>query len=190
VDVTHEEPRRKFTADEIQAMVRAGILGEDDKLELIEGELLIMSPQDPPHAGIVGGLTARLVHAYGRGFVVRVQLPLLASVESMPEPDFAVVRGDERDYQSRHPGGTDCALVVEVTWTTRRRDERKAAIYAKAGVPAYFRIDLESRELIVREHPAPDGTWRAIRTLREGEDVELPESNGVRLQVVDLLPAR
>lgn len=94
-----DEPRRRFTVEDVGRMVAAGVLGEDDRVELIEGELLLMSPQDPPHASVIQRLTGRLVAAYGDRFRVRVQLPIVVSDVSMSEPDFAVVRGDERSWR-------------------------------------------------------------------------------------------
>ena len=93
--------RRRFTTDEFHQMATAGILSEDDRVELIEGELLEMSPNDPPHAGTIGMLNGRLVAAYGGRGHVRVQLPIVASEISLPEPDFAVARGDHRTYIDR-----------------------------------------------------------------------------------------
>ena len=182
------EVRRKFTVDEVMQMVAAGVLDEDDRVELIEGELLVMSPQDPPHASVIERLNGMLMAAYGPSCRVRVQLPLLASPTSLPEPDFAVVRGDERAYESRHPGGDDAVLVIEVSWSSRHRDRRKAAIYGRAGVPVYWRLDVETRRLEVHEKPAPDGTYTLIRVHDEAAEVELP-GIASRWLVRDLLPA-
>ncbi len=185
MDLAHEL-RRKITTDEVLAMVRAGILGEDDRVELIEGELLTMSPQDPIHASAVQRLNARLLRAYGDGFQIRVQLPLVASQTSLPEPDLAVVRGDEHAFEERHPSGSDAALVVEVTWTTAQRDKEKARLYASAAVPVYWRLDLEHRRLEVHERPAPDGVYTQVVALGEGDEVEVP-GRGVIWKVADLL---
>src|SRR5687767_10374877 len=105
-----QEPRKKFTVDDVERMLAAGILHEDDRVELIEGELLLMSPHDPPHAITVQRLTGRLVEAYGPD-CVRCQLPLVASTTSMPEPDFAVVRDESGMFEDRHPTGRDTVLV-------------------------------------------------------------------------------
>lgn len=182
------EPRKKFTTDEVMRMVEAGIIGEDDRLELIEGELLVVSPQDPIHAGTIQRLDRRLQRTYGDRYQVRPQLPVIASQFSMPEPDLAVVRGDERSFDRRHPTGADIVLVVEVSWTTARRDRGKAEVYARAGVPVYWLLDLEHRRLEVYEAPAPDGAYTHVRLLSEAEEVDLPETD-VRWRVADLLPA-
>lgn len=182
------EPRKKFTTDEVMRMVDAGIIGEDDRLELIEGELLVVSPQDPIHAGTVQRLNGKLRRAYGDNYQIRPQLPVVASQFSMPEPDVAVVRGDERSFDRRHPTGADIVLVVEVTWTTARRDRGKAEVYARAGVPVYWRLDLEHRRLEVYEEPLPDGAYIRVRLRSEADEVDLPET-GLSWRVADLLPA-
>lgn len=188
MELAHE-PRRKMTTDEVLAMVRAGILGEDDRVELIEGELLTMSPQEPVHASVVQRLSARFFRAYDEDHQVRVQLPLVASATSLPEPDLAVVRGDEDAFVERHPSGTDAVLVVEVTWTTARRDREKAHLYAAAGVPVYWRLDLEHRRLEVHKRPTPDGVYRHVVALGEEDDIEAPEASA-SWKVKDLLPRR
>jgi Uma2 family endonuclease len=182
------EPRRKFTTDEVLRMVAAGILGEDDRVELIEGELLAMSPQEPVHASAVQRLSSRLVKAMGDRYQVRVQFPLVASHDSLPEPDVAVLLGDERAFEKRHPRGNEAVLVVEVTWSTATRDRKKADLYARAGVPVYWRLDLEHRRLEVHEAPAPDGLYTRVHALGEADEVGVPTTQ-VSWRVADLLPA-
>jgi Uma2 family endonuclease len=187
-----EQERRKFTVDEVMRMVSAGIIDEDDRVELIEGELYLMSPQDPPHAGTTGKLNMLLTKIYAQGFTVRVQLPLLASQHSMPEPDFAIVRGEPGQYETRHPSGADTVLVIEVTWSSERMDRRKVGIYAAAGVPVYWRLDLPRRRLEVHEVLDAQGTYTLLRVLDEGAEVALPGLPGTQasVRVAELLPAR
>lgn len=187
-----EQERRKFTVDEVMRMVSAGIIDEDDRIELIEGELYLMSPQDPPHAGMTGKLTMLLTKIYGNGFTVRVQLPLVASEHSMPEPDFAIVKGEPDQYETRHPSGVDTVLVIEVSWSSEQMDRRKAGIYALAGVPVYWRLDLPRRRLEVHEDPDGQGTYTLLRVLDDGAELVLPGLSGTlpRVKVADLLPAR
>jgi Uma2 family endonuclease len=121
------------------------------------------------------------------GAQIRVQLPIHISAVSQPEPDLVVARGDERAYDTDHPRGPDCILVIEVSCSSRQRDLRKATLYARAGVRVYWILDLELRRLHVFEGPLPDGTYTRIRVLEPGEDIELPESS-VSWKVADLLP--
>ena len=187
-----DEVRRKFTVDEVMRMVSAGIIDEDDRVELIEGELYLMAPQDPPHAGTTGKLNMLLTKAYRDGFTVRVQLPLVASEHSLPEPDFAVVKGSPETYESRHPTGPDAVVVIEVTWSSERMDRRKAGIYAAAGVPVYWRLDLPRRHLEVHEGPDGQGAYTMVHILDEQADIAFPGLPGPeqRVKVADLLPAR
>jgi Uma2 family endonuclease len=187
MDGLAQEPRHRFTVDEVTQMVRSGILGEEDRVELIEGELLVMSPGEPPHANTVDRLAERLRGIYSADCRIRVQLQLDVSPVTQPEPDIAVVRGDERTYGARHPRGDDCVLVVEVAYSSRRRDLVKAQLYARAGVPVYWMVDLEKACLVVHERPRADGSYAHVRVLDGADEVELP-GNAVRWRVADLLP--
>lgn len=186
-----DQARRKFTVDDVSRMVSAGIIDEDDRVELIEGELYLMSPQDPPHAGTTGKLTMLLTRIYREGFSVRVQLPLVASQHSLPEPDFAVVKGAPETYETRHPTGAETVLVIEVTWSSERMDRRKAGIYAVAGVSVYWRLDLPRRRLEVHETPDGHGIYRMVRVLEEQAEIAFPGLAGApqSVRVADLLPA-
>ena len=187
IPAADDEPRRRFTTDEVMLMVKAGIIDPDDRLELIDGELLVMPPQDPPHASSVFRLDRRLKRAYGDACCVRVQLPLAISTFHLPEPDLAVARGGEEAFERRHPAGPDTALVVEISDTSVARDLRKVAIYAAGGVACYWRLDLQTRRLEVRTGPTADGAYRTVRILDEGDEVEVPET-ALRWPVRDLLP--
>jgi Uma2 family endonuclease len=182
-----EAVRRRFTADEVMQMVRAGILG-DEKVELIDGEILVMSPNDPPHASSVARLDRRLAGVYRNVASIRSQLTLDISPSRQPEPDIVVARGDEHTYDTRHPRGEDCILVVEVSWSSRARDLRKAKIYAAAGVPVYWILDVDLRRLTVHERPKPDGTYTHVRVLDAEDDVTPPETE-VSWRIADLLPS-
>jgi Uma2 family endonuclease len=163
-------------------MVSAGVLDEDDHVELIKGELFVVSPQDPAHASAVGRTSRRLFQAYGAGYQVRVQLPLRASQHDLPEPDIAVVRGSEESFDRRHPEGHEAVLVIEVTSTSRRGDRRKAAIYAAAKVPTYWRLDVVQRRLEVYAG-AP------MQLFDESAEVALPHLPGRSVKVSELLPS-
>ncbi len=184
-----DEPRRKFTVAEVMRMVGAGVLGEDDRVELIEGELYRMSPQDPLHAGTIGRITSLLVGEFSRNCHVRVQLPLVASRRSLPEPDFSVVRGGPERFESHHPSGQDTILVVEVTWTSGAMDRRKAGIYARAGAPLFFRIDIPGRYLEIHEQPGRGG-YGLVHVVDENGSVTLPGPSRRSVLVRELLPTR
>lgn len=149
--MTVSEPLRRAEYD---VLVDQGVLGPDDRMQLLEGELVEMSPQKPPHAGMVERLTEVLVPALVGRYRVRVQLPLAAGEYSEPEPDVAVVPADES--RERHP--ERAVLVIEVAHETVRLDlGRKARIYAAAGVPEYWVIDVHANVVHVHTEPSPDG---------------------------------
>jgi len=179
-------PRRRFTVDEVNRMAAQGILGEDEPVELLDGELLIVSPQDPRHAAAVVALARRLTDLYRVDAHVRPQVPLNATPDSLPEPDLAVVKGQPLDYQHRHPVGGETLLVVEVARTSQAIDRRKARIYAAAGVPVYWLVDLTERQIEVFSQPSPAGTFTQRRTSSPGEEVDLPGLD-LRLAVSEIV---
>jgi Uma2 family endonuclease len=178
--------RRRFTAAEVLRMVEGGILGEDEPVELLEGELVVTPPEGPSHAAVVSDLAGRLAAAYQPGCHVRAQCPLAGARDSLPEPDLAVVRGNPRDYVEAHPAGGNVVLVVEVARTSQAIDRRKVRIYAQIAVPVYWLLDLAARRLEVRSDP--DGEdYRSTRLLGEGEPVGLPGVDASWI-VASLLP--
>jgi Uma2 family endonuclease len=184
---TLEHPTvRRLTADEAMRMVEAGILGEDEPVELLDGVLVEMSPPGPEHVDATINLAERLREAYvGRGRI-REEKPLAAGAYSLPEPDIAVVRGAAGTFAKRHPTGAEAVLVVEIAWSSQRENRRKAAIYAAGGVEVYWLLDLAARQLELRTTPE-DGAYLVTRILGEDDVVALPGSD-VRWTVRELLP--
>ncbi len=151
-------------------MVRAGILDEDDRVELLDGVLVEMSPQGTPHAYAIRRLTALAFPiAAAAGLELSIQAPLdVGSPISLPEPDLAVVPVTARD---RHPSGA--VLVVEMGATSLSIDlVRKARIYATGGVPEYWVLDVQRRLLVVHREPR-EGAYADVRTLGEEETATL-----------------
>ena len=165
---------RPLTADEVLRMVEAGILPEDERVELLHGALTEMSPKSPAHATVVTRLGHWLVPVADAGrFEVRSQLPLVVpDPTSLPEPDIAVVVPG--DYTRRHP--STALLVVEVAVTSLRTDTTiKPVLYAAAGVPELVVVDVPARRLTVLTEPAADGYARA-QVLDEGPSHYRPAS--------------
>ena len=181
-----ELPTRRFTVDEVLRMVEVGILDEDEPLELVDGELLVVPPQSPPHASLTTHLHDELRAVYRDGYVVREAKPLVAGPHSLPEPDVAVCHGSNSDFTARHPRGEEAVLVLEVARTSVRTDRKKAAAYAGAGVPTYWLIDLVSRKVEVHTDPRNEGHYARVRVAAMGEELELPEL-GVRWSVARVL---
>ena len=167
-------------------MVQDGILHEDEPLELLEGDLVLVSPQGPLRAAHLTELHGRLTAAYHALGHVRNQLPLDLRPYNLPEPDLAVVRGSARDYRERHPNGKDAWLVVEIAQTSQDLDRRKAIIYAAAGVACYWLIDLPEGRLEMYSDAADVGGYRRTLVLDRGEEVELP-GLGLRWSVGELV---
>jgi len=182
-----DQPKvRLFTPDEVLRMVEVGVLGEDEPVELVEGRLVVVSPQGPIHSSMVGALANRLAAAYGPGFTVREDKPLQL-VDGLPEPDVAVVRGGQRDYLARHPVPADVLLVLEVAVTSQKLDRKKARSYARGGVATLWLLDVTARRLEVRSDPQPDGRYRTVQILSETDEVS-PPGLAQRWSVRELLP--
>ncbi len=178
---------------EYERMIDCGIFREDERLELLDGALVVREPQGDPHAAAVDLTVAALRQAFGRGWLVRAHAPLALGRRSRPEPDVSVVRGSPRDYRTAAP--TDPALVLEVSQTSLALDRtRKASIYARAGMPDYWVVNLVEQVLEVYRDPAPlEGpkrrwAYRSIRTLRPGESVAPLGAAASVIAVADLLP--
>jgi Uma2 family endonuclease len=156
---------RRFTVDEYYRMAQVGILSEQDRVELIDGEVLPMSPIGSRHSATVD----RVNHAFnsrlsGRA-IVRVQGPVRLDLYTEPEPDILLLRPRADFYASGHPGPADVLLIVEVADSSIGYDrDVKAYIYARSGVPEYWLLDLNENVLI--RHASPDGgTYRVVDRL-------------------------
>jgi Uma2 family endonuclease len=166
-------PIRRFTVDEYHQMIQAGILGEDDDVELLEGWIVPKMAKNPPHEAVTCWiLNRRLAPHLPDGWHCRGQ-SAITTADSEPEPDIAVVRGSELDYLSRHPGPADMALVVEVSESSLPHDRlHKTRIYARASVPVYWIINLVDRQVEAYTHPTgpdPAPSYRAQQVYRAGD---------------------
>ncbi len=181
---------RRFTGDEVMRMVEVGILGEDEKVELLDGVLWIVTPQGFDHGDVITGLTMTLVRTCPPGVLVRPQCPLVAGEHGLPEPDFAVLSQQAMDAGRairRHPKAVDTLLLVEIVDTWRRDALRKSPIYAAAGAPRYWIIDIPKRHVEVLTDPRADGTWGSTLCLAGDDVLELAWSD-TTLAVRDVLP--
>ncbi|MCL6553252.1 MAG: Uma2 family endonuclease [Firmicutes bacterium] len=161
--------RRRFTVDEYERMGAVGILGEDDRVELIEGEIVQLAPIGSRHADAVRRLTMLLARAVGDRAVVSVQNPVRLGRYSQPQPDLAVLR--PRSYAAAHPGAADILLVIEVVETTGAYDRGvKLPLYARAGVREAWVVDVESGTVDQYRTPTPAG-YRDVRRYTRGEEV-------------------
>jgi Uma2 family endonuclease len=157
-----------LTVADVDGMVRAGILDEDDRVELLDGVLVEMSPQSERHAYAIRRLTLLAAQAAVRnGLELNIQLPLnVESAISQPEPDVALTPSVARGAHASR-----ALLVVEVSRSSRRLDlGRKAEIYAEAGIPEYWVLDVEHGELVVHRDPR-EGRYSSVHTLGADETV-------------------
>jgi Uma2 family endonuclease len=191
-DLTPDVPSEptRVTVERYFGLVEAGVLSEDDRVELLEGVIVAMVPSNPPHAAAVGMATLALIRAIGDRAVVRPQCTLVTGAWSAPEPDVAVVPGAHDDYVSAHP--RTALLVVEVADTSLQQDRlTKAAIYARAGIPEYWLVNLRDSVVEVELDPDRDqARYLVTRTCRNGERIRLAALPEVEVAAADLLPRR
>ena len=162
---------RSFTVDEYHRMAEAGILREDDRVELLDGQIVEMSPIGPRHARCVDDLGRLFSRRADHTVIVRIQNPLVLGVHQEPEPDLALVVARPDRYGRAHPGPTDVLLVIEVADTSLARDrERKLLIYASAHIAEVWLVDLEGEQIEVYRSPTSHG-YRDVRTLGRGDTV-------------------
>lgn len=178
--------QRRITVDEYHRMIAAGILGEDEHVQLIAGTLVAMTPQGGPHARVIQRLNRLLVRAVGDDLVVRPQLPLTLVDDSEPEPDLAVVLARDAESGERHPG--TALLVVEVAGESLPLDRQaKAVLYARAGIPEYWIVNLGESTVEVRREPdSVSGTYRTRAIARVGEMLIATGVAGLSVAVADL----
>jgi Uma2 family endonuclease len=183
-----ERTTRRWTVADYHRAAEAGVFSAEERLELIEGEIYVMSPQLGPHATGCSLVEEALRDAFGSGWVVRAQKPLSLGQVSEPEPDVAVVRGAIRDFAREHP--TTAVLVVEVADTTLRFDRGdKAELYARAGILDYWIVNLSVRRLEIRRDPDPaTGEYRQLSTHGEDATVSPLAAPQASIAVRNLLP--
>jgi Uma2 family endonuclease len=176
-----EGPRR-WRRVEYERLVELGVFDEDEHLELLYGTVVQMTPQKPPHAWVLSWLPEQLIATLRGRALVRVQLPLALTEDSEPEPDVAVVQSG--DYRTAHP--TRALLIVEVAETSVRKDVGiKARLYAEAGVPEYWVVNLAANVVLV--HRRTNGkTYEDVASHRDG-DLHLVAFPEVAIPVNQLL---
>jgi Uma2 family endonuclease len=149
---------RLFTVDEYHAMGDAGVFSPEERVELLDGEILTMPPIGPRHAGDVDRLAYFLITAFGRRAVVRGQNPVRLDGYSEPEPDIALLRPRDDFYASRHPEPHDVFALIEVAETSLAYDRgKKLRAYARRGIAEYWIIDLRRDEILVYREPSKTG---------------------------------
>jgi Uma2 family endonuclease len=163
--------KRRFTADEFLRMAEVGILCEDDRLELIDGEIVEMSAIGQPHVAGVSCATRALVMAVGDSAIVQPQGAVRLDLYYEPEPDLTLLKPRADFYRSRRPGPADVLLLIELADSSLEYDrDMKAPIYAKAGIPEYWLVDLNAS--VLWRYLAPErGAFQNVEQFGRGQSI-------------------
>lgn len=177
----------RFTRDEYYRMGEAGLF-VDKRVELLDGEIITLPPQNPSHAGALTRAPAVLMSLLGASFSVRIQLPIILDDWSEPEPDIAVCQPDPDDYMFAHPSADQVLLLIEVAESSLSYDRgRKTAAYARSGILEYWIINLVDKRIEVFSNPDPAAQcYHSERHATASDTVTLP--GGSVLSAAALLP--
>jgi Uma2 family endonuclease len=184
-------PRRvRWTREEVEALQQGGFLDPDRRYEVIDGEIIEMS-DNPPHRYCVRMLFHYLMRVFGAGracYQSAVQTSKTDPARNNPIPDASVTQETDAAYAARFPGPNDLVLVAEVSDSTLAYDlGGKARLYAKAGIPEYWVLDIQGRRLLVHREPGQNG-YADIQVYAEGEEAAVLSRPEEKVRVSDLLP--
>ena len=182
-----QRERKIFTTDEYHRMIEAGILGEDDRLELIKGEIIRMAAIGSYHAACVKRLNRLFVRTLSEKVIVGVQDPVSIGDDSEPEPDIALLKPRSDFYAERHPQPEDVFLIIEVSDTSLESDRReKLPLYARAGIGEVWIVNL--RDACVEVYTKPSGRgYEGNRLIRKGSVIAPKAFPDVDIRVDNIL---
>lgn len=165
--------KRMISVEEYAVMGETGVLKPDERVELINGEILKMCPIGSKHAAVVANLTTNLIRMFDREVIVWNQNPIRVDQWNMPEPDLAVLRISDDRYTSAHPTSEDVLAIIEVSDTTYLFDQRKKLpLYASVGIPVYWIVNLQDN--IIEEYTNPRNDQYSARTIHyPGDKISL-----------------
>jgi Uma2 family endonuclease len=180
--------RVRFTVDDYHRMADAGILDEDDRVELIDGEIVRMSPIGPEHAGTTKTLNRLLTLTLGDAAMIGVQDPVRLADDTEPEPDLSVLRPRADFYRDSHPVPAEILLLIEVADTSLLADRLvKIPRYARAGIPEVWLVDLDHRRIERYRRPSAAG-YEDVTTIEPGESLASVVAPKLVIRADDLLP--
>ncbi|WP_165075852.1 Uma2 family endonuclease [Paludisphaera rhizosphaerae] len=183
-------PVMRFTVAEYESLIRSGALPEEPRHELLEGWITPKRCGGPAHAVAIALATPLLIHVLESVWRVSVK-SAITTADSQPEPDLAVARGQARDFLERHPGPKEVPLVIEVADSSLPRDRGlKARVYARAGIPNYWIVNLVDRVVEVHSDPTDQATYAHIEAVGPDGAIRLA-IDGVEISPIpvrDLLP--
>ena len=163
---------RRFSVEEYYRMGEAGILTEDERIELIDGCIVVREPANPPHSGGVNRIAQILTTVFRDRAIIAVQNPFKIDEFNHPQPDIAVLRPRNDFYATAHPGGNDTFLLIEVSHTSQAFDQRvKAPLYAHARIREYWIVNIPERLLEIYREPTANGYSQVTRWKPESEVV-------------------
>ncbi len=184
----HQPSLRLLTTAEYEQMIAAGIFNEDDRVELLEGVIIEMSPKSALHAALTEEANDYFKNSLKARAVVRSQNPILLSDLSEPEPDIVIARPPKERYYSQHPEPPDVLLVMEIAESSIRLDRNaKSRLYAGAGIVQYLILNVNRMEIEDYREPSADG-YRSKQTYTTGQSFDLVSFPGLTVKVSDLLP--
>jgi Uma2 family endonuclease len=167
---------RQFSVAEYHRMIETDILTEEDKVELLNGYVVLKMPRNPPHDSTISALNRLLSGIIQANWILRIQSAVTFAL-SEPEPDLVLARGSWRDYSARHPDGGDIGLLIEVADSSLSRDrDEKGPIYAEAGVVEYWIVNLVGRQIEVYSNPTgtgPNASYSGHQVYHSGDSVPL-----------------
>ena len=180
-------PRHRLTRRDYYRLAEAGILGEDDRVERLDGQLVDMSAIGPRHALAVDALTELLVMAAAGRAMVRVQNPIVLNDNSEPQPDFTLVRRPWDGYPHEHPRPTDVYLLIEVADSSLEFDRgAKLELYARAGIREFWVVDLTTNHVLVHRSPN-EGSYDSIAVFDVSGVLQVEALPDVTISVAQIL---
>lgn len=178
--------RRWFNVDEYYRMAEAGILAEDDRVELIEGEIIKMVPIGSRHAACVDRINRWLNRYADRTAIIRVQNPIRLDEYSEPQPDIVLLHPRDDFYAQAHPGPKDVLLLIEVIDSSSAYDRGvKLPLYARAGIREVWLVNVQKNTVEMAAEPVND-SYQKIRFVRRGEVLESATNLGLAVKHEDI----
>ena len=179
--------RWHFNVDQYYRLAEVGVLRPDDRVELIEGEIVKMSPIGSLHAACLRVLHVELNELFGRKYIVSVQSPVRLDDFSEPEPDLALLKPRDDFYAERHPTPEDVVLIIEVSDSTILSDRNvKIPLYARAGIPEAWLVNLP-KKMIEVYYDLVENRYRKCLKFKRGEVLVSPTVPGLSLKVSEII---
>ncbi|MGB3495129.1 MAG: Uma2 family endonuclease [Elainellaceae cyanobacterium] len=179
--------RKKFTVGQFHQMMESGILTDGDRVELLQGEIIEMSPIGRQHAACVDRVNELLVRELGSRAIVRVQNPIQLSTKSEPQPDFAILQRRSDFYANGHPQPSDVFALIEVSDTTLEFDRTvKVPLYAQNNIAEVWMIDLNAEAVQTYREPDVSG-YQQLQTFRRGQAIAFQAFTDIQFTVDQLL---